>query len=108
MSEIAGALPVFSVDCEGEAVNVLPESTTYKPEIELVRGVSILESELSKNNFGEVEGRIRIQGMPSLKPGSIISLEGFSPDFNGNHKISELIHEYRENNWFTIIKIANY
>jgi len=102
-----GVLPVFSVDCGGEAGIKLTQSKADAPEIELLRGASILESELSKNNFGEVEGRIRIMGINSLKPGSVIGLEGFNTDFNGIYKISELMHEFGENNWFTVIRVTN-
>lgn len=98
--------PLFTIECADETTQNLPQRVNAGPVLTLTRASNILESDLNINSFKEVHGIIRIAGTSSIFPGDMISLEGFTPDINGNHKISKLIHEFRENSWHTIIGIG--
>jgi hypothetical protein len=107
LREIPHLPPLFTMECADEATQNRPKPIGDAPAIALTRASNILESDLSINAFKEVHGMVRIAGTNSVVPGDMISLEGFTPDINGTHKISKLIHEFRENKWHTIIIIGH-
>ena len=47
----------------------------------------------------KTRGRIKFQGIPEVKPGVIITLEGVGDRFNGNVYISAVRHEIADGNW---------
>lgn len=49
--------------------------------------------------LSKTRGRIKFQGTPEVKPGSIITLEGVGDRFNGNVFISAVRHEIADGNW---------
>lgn len=49
--------------------------------------------------LSKTRGRVKFQGIPTVKPGSIITLEGVGDRFNGNVFISAVRHEIAEGNW---------
>lgn len=49
--------------------------------------------------LSKTRGRIKFQGIPEVKPGSIITLEGVGDRFNGDVFISAVRHEIADGNW---------
>lgn len=63
---------------------------------------SLLEWANSKalfSRFAKTRGRIKLQGIPTVKPDTIVRLEGVGERFNGNVYISGCRHEITEGNW---------
>ena len=55
---------------------------------------TLLYQQLSK-----VSGRVKFQGIPSVKPNTIIKLEGVGERFNGKAYVSGVLHTLSEGNW---------
>ncbi|MBK5212354.1 MAG: type VI secretion system tip protein VgrG [Flavobacteriaceae bacterium] len=56
----------------------------------------------AKNLFQQLSktrGRVKFQGIPTVKPGTILKLEGVGDRFNGKIFISAVRHEIAEGNW---------
>nr|WP_294924167.1 type VI secretion system tip protein VgrG [uncultured Flavobacterium sp.] len=66
------------------------------PEVELQdwADAKLLFQQLSK-----IRGRAKFQGIPAVKPNTIITLEGVGDRFNGNAYITGVLHEISEGNW---------
>jgi len=66
------------------------------PEVELQdwADAKLLFQQLSK-----IRGRVKFQGIPAVKPNTIIMLEGVGDRFNGNAYITGVCHEISEGNW---------
>lgn len=47
----------------------------------------------------KTRGRIKFQGIPEVKPGVVVTLEGVGDRFNGNVFISAVRHEISDGNW---------
>jgi Rhs element Vgr protein len=47
----------------------------------------------------KTRGRIKFQGIPEVKPGVVVTLEGVGDRFNGNVYISAVRHEISDGNW---------
>ncbi len=55
---------------------------------------TLLYQQLSK-----VSGRVKFQGIPAVKPNTIIKLEGVGERFNGKAFVSGVLHTLSEGNW---------
>ncbi|MDD4778615.1 MAG: type VI secretion system tip protein VgrG [Fermentimonas sp.] len=51
------------------------------------------------NQLSKTRGRVRFQGIPSVKPNCLLLLKGVGNRFNGNIYISACRHEISEGNW---------
>lgn len=49
--------------------------------------------------ISKTRGRVKFQGIPTVKPGMILKLEGVGDRFNGKIFISAVRHEIAEGNW---------
>ncbi|CAL2106832.1 type VI secretion system secreted protein VgrG [Tenacibaculum sp. 190524A02b] len=49
--------------------------------------------------LAKVRGRVKFQGIPTVKPNTIIKLEGVGDRFNGNAYITAVSHTITEGNW---------
>lgn len=75
--------------------------------LELRHGGTITETELQDwadakllfQQLSKIRGRVKFQGIPSVKPNTIITLEGVGDRFNGNAYITGVFHELAEGNW---------
>ncbi len=47
----------------------------------------------------KTRGRIKFQGIPEIKPGVVVTLEGVGDRFNGNVYVSAVRHEISDGNW---------
>ncbi|MFK7785440.1 MAG: type VI secretion system tip protein VgrG [Crocinitomicaceae bacterium] len=55
---------------------------------------TLLYQQLSK-----VRGRVRFQGIPAVKPNTILKLEGVGDRFNGNIYVTGVLHSISEGEW---------
>ena len=53
------------------------------------------------NQMAKIRGRLKFQGLPTVKPGSMLKLEGVGDRFNGNVFVSAIRHQLTEGNWTT-------
>ncbi|MCE5204594.1 MAG: type VI secretion system tip protein VgrG [Porphyromonadaceae bacterium] len=53
------------------------------------------------NLMAKTRGRVKFQGLPAVKPGTMMKLEGVGNRFNGNVFISAVRHQLAEGNWTT-------
>ena len=51
------------------------------------------------SQLAKVRGRLKLQGIPAVKPDSVLRLEGVGDRFSGNVYISACRHEITEGNW---------
>lgn len=49
--------------------------------------------------LAKVRGRVRFQGVSTIRPGDIITLEGVGDRFSGNVFVSGLVHQFAEGTW---------
>ncbi|MCF6350629.1 MAG: type VI secretion system tip protein VgrG [Flavobacteriaceae bacterium] len=57
------------------------------------------DSKLLFQQLAKVRGRMRFQGIPSVKPNTVIKLEGVGERFSGNAYITGVQHRITEGNW---------
>lgn len=57
------------------------------------------DSKLLYQQLAKIRGRIKFQGIPSVKPNTIINLEGVGDRFNGKVYITGVQHVITEGNW---------
>ena len=75
--------------------------------LELRHGGAITEAELQDwadakllfQQLSKIRGRVKFQGIPAVKPNTIITLEGVGDRFNGKAYITGVSHEISEGNW---------
>lgn len=75
--------------------------------LELRHGGTITEVELQNwadakllfQQLSKIRGRAKFQGIPAVKPNTIITLEGVGDRFNGKAYITGVFHEISEGNW---------
>lgn len=75
--------------------------------LELRHGGNITEAELQDwadakllfQQLSKIRGRAKFQGIPAVKPNTIITLQGVGDRFNGNAYITGVFHEISEGNW---------
>ncbi|KLT68471.1 type VI secretion system tip protein VgrG [Flavobacterium sp. ABG] len=75
--------------------------------LELRHGGTITEAELQDwadakllfQQLSKIRGRVKFQGIPAVKPNTIITLEGVGDRFNGDAYVTGVFHELSEGNW---------
>lgn len=75
--------------------------------LELRTGGTITEVELQDwadakllfQQLSKIRGRAKFQGIPAVKPNTIITLEGVGDRFNGKAYVTGVLHEISEGNW---------
>ncbi len=75
--------------------------------LELRHGGAVSDAELQDwadakwlfQQLSKVRGKVKFQGIPAVKPGTIIKLEGVGDRFNGNAYVSGIRHQISEGNW---------
>ncbi|MEN2399254.1 type VI secretion system tip protein VgrG [Flavobacterium sp. MC2016-06] len=75
--------------------------------LQLRHGGTITEVELQDwadakllfQQLSKIRGRAKFQGIPAVKPNTIITLEGVGDRFNGKAYITGVFHEISEGNW---------
>lgn len=75
--------------------------------LELRHGGAVTDKELQEwadakwlfQQLAKVRGSVKFQGIPSVKPNTILKLEGVGDRFNGNVYVTGVVHEIAEGNW---------
>jgi Rhs element Vgr protein len=75
--------------------------------MELRHGGAVTDTELQDwadakwlfQQLAKIRGRVKFQGIPSVKPNTILKLEGVGDRFNGNVYITGVSHTISEGNW---------
>ncbi|XRE42847.1 VgrG protein [Tenacibaculum discolor] len=75
--------------------------------MELRHGGAVTDTELQDwadakwlfQQLAKVRGRVKFQGIPSVKPNTILKLEGVGDRFNGNVYVTGVQHVISEGNW---------
>lgn len=75
--------------------------------LELRHGGTVTDTELQDwadakllfQQLSKVRGRVKFQGIPAVKPNTIITLEGVGDRFNGKAYITGVFHEIANGNW---------
>jgi len=101
----------FSFSENGNISSADLASVFNKEECALTHSAFIADEELKqwadayamKSVLSKTSGRIKIQGLSSIKPGNIISLDGISNRFNGKVFVTGVLHIFSVNNYFTEI-----
>ncbi len=57
------------------------------------------DSRILFNQFSKTQGRVKFQGIPGVKPNTLIKLEGVGDRFNGKVYVSAIRHQITEGNW---------
>ena len=103
--EIEAADPGISLNGNLTASDLA--ETIELENLELRHGGTITEVELQDwanakllfQQLSKIRGRAKFQGIPAVKPNTIIKLEGVGDRFNGNAYITGVFHEITEGNW---------
>lgn len=105
--EIEAANPNISLN--GNLTSSDLSKTIELENLELRHGGNISEVELQDwadaklifQQLSKVRGRVKFQGIPTIKPNTIITLEGVGDRFNGNAYVTGVFHQISEGNWTT-------
>lgn len=103
--EVEGADPGISLNGDlssGDLADVVGLSN-----YELRHGGTLNDTELQDwadatmlyQQLSKVRGRAKFQGIPSVKPNTILKLEGLGNRFNGKVYVSGVLHTITEGNW---------
>ena len=57
------------------------------------------DAKLLFQHLSRVRGRVKFQGIPSVKPNTILTLEGVGNRFNGKAYVTGVSHQISEGNW---------
>ncbi len=103
--EIEAADP--SISLNGNLTPSDLAGTIELENLELRHGGNITEAELQDwadakllfQQLSKVRGRVKFQGIPAVKPNTIITLEGVGDRFNGKAYITGVFHQISEGNW---------
>jgi len=66
------------------------------PDVELQEWA---DAKLLFGQLAKTRGKVKFQGIPAVKPDTVIKLEGVGDRFNGNVYISAVRHQITEGNW---------
>jgi len=103
--EIEGSDPAVSSNGNLEVGDL--HSIIGLDTLELRHGGNVTDTELQDwadarwlfQQMAKVRGRVRFQGIPAVKPNTVLKLEGVGDRFNGNVYITGVSHTISEGNW---------
>ncbi len=64
------------------------------------------DAQLLKTRLSKIKGRVRFQGFPDVKPGTVLSLNGLGDRINGNVFVAAIRHEIADGNWLSDAKFG--
>lgn len=75
--------------------------------LQLRHGGNVSDAELQEwanakalfQQLAKTRGRVKFQGIPAVKPGTILKLEGVGDRFNGSIYVSAIRHQISDGNW---------
>jgi Rhs element Vgr protein len=107
LSEVEASNP--NVSLNGNLTSSDLAKTIELENFELRHGGNVSEVELQDwanakllfQQLSKVRGRVKFQGIPNVKPNTILTLEGVGNRFNGKVYITGVFHQISEGNWTT-------
>ena len=63
-------------------------------------------TQLLKSKLSKIRGRVKFLGFASVKPGSLVELQGVGDRFNGIAFVSTVRHSINDGNWYTDINVG--
>jgi Rhs element Vgr protein len=63
-------------------------------------------AKLLKHRLAKVRGRVRCQGIPELKPGTVLELKGVGDRFQGEAFVSGVRHQIANGNWEADVQLG--
>lgn len=96
-----------AVTLNGNLINDDLNAIVGLDNLQLKHGGAVSDSELQEwadakwlfQQLAKVRGRVKFQGIPGIKPNTIIKLEGVGDRFNGKAYITGVKHNITEGNW---------
>lgn len=79
---------------ELESLNLIHGGNVSDTELQQWSNAKAVFQQLSKSR-----GRMKFQGIPGVKPGTMLNLEGVGDRFNGKVYVSAIRHEISDGNW---------
>lgn len=67
-----------------------------RPDVELQEWA---DAKALFNQLAKIRGRVKFQGIPAVKPDTVLKLEGVGDRFNGKVYVSAVRHQLTEGNW---------
>ncbi len=65
------------------------------------------DSDLYLRRLSKIRGRLSITGNPNIRPGDMVSLQGFGDRFSGKAFVAAVFHEIStSNNWVTLLELG--
>jgi len=83
-----------------------PYAIAHSGKIDTDEMKSFADAKLSKSRLAKMRGRVKLQGTAAIKPGDVITLDGFGSRFNGNVMATAVRHEIVKGNWLTDIQFG--
>ena len=105
---------LIEVEAQDPAVNLNGDLSTSDladvfgiEDLKLKHGGNLTQEELQDwsdakalyQQLAKTRGRVKFQGIPSVKPGVLLNLQGVGNRFNGKIYVSGVRHEISEGNW---------
>lgn len=75
-------------------------------KLELGELQALADAALFKQRMSVIKGRVRIFGNTSIKPNTIINLQGLSERFNGKAWVSAVLHKIEDGVWTSDIQLG--
>ncbi|MES2776597.1 MAG: type VI secretion system tip protein VgrG [Bacteroidota bacterium] len=101
---------VSNGDVTGEdlskAVSDKPFTITHSGKIDTDEMKSFADAKLTKSRLAKMRGRVKVQGTAAVKPGDVVTLDGFGDRFNGDVMATAVRHEIVKGNWLTDIQFG--
>jgi Rhs element Vgr protein len=64
------------------------------------------DSDLYLRRLSKIRGRLSTKGNPNIKPGDMVSLQGFGDRFSGKAFVTSVFHEISNSNWVTHLELG--
>ena len=63
-------------------------------------------AKMMKSRYSKIRGRVKCQGLPDVKPGTMIEVNGLGDRFSGKAYVSAIRHQVTRKNWETDIQFG--
>lgn len=88
------------------AINDSSFAINHSGKIDTDEMKSFSDAKLTKSRLARMRGRVKVQGTAAVKPGDIVTLDGFGNRYNGDIMATAVRHEIVKGNWLTDIQFG--
>jgi Rhs element Vgr protein len=64
------------------------------------------QAQLIKSEYSKIRGEVSFLGNSLVNPGNYITLSGLGDRFNGDHLVSNVVHDISDGNWITEVSLG--